>query len=207
MYEYEFISELNKLEDTSVMTLQEQYRQGADIWEEEFDLIDAVLYTHMVPARMRNNILYTLLESKDSTRNFEVGDVVYVPKYKANGVQQTKGRKLLIITARDEDGTYTGHPFLTNYPDNPKANKFKSKYPHNLYIRDYATIMQDGPKPNREAFIRVDELDTWTDEDFSQEGSGTWKGHVKPEFFDFVMTGRNNFKSGNHDANSKLFWE
>lgn len=86
-----------------------------------------------------------------------------------------------------------------------KANKNSKKFPNNLYISDYSTILETPDNNNKPGIIKIDEVHYFTNENLSDHGS--WKGHANKEFQQFVRDAYNNYRSGRSDLNASLYWE
>lgn len=111
--------------------------------------------------------------------------------------------RILIITKKDfsngKSPIYSG--FLLSSQVR-KAN-INSKYQNNIYIKNYSTILDRGAKYDKEAIIRVDDMITFSEDNFSP--SGTYKGTVTDEFFNFILNCANNYK--NHKSNKNMIWD
>jgi hypothetical protein len=67
-----------------------------------------------------------------------------------------------------------------------KANYYNKGFPNNIYIKDYSTILDRGPKREAEVFINLSDCYTIEEAKMDRESSGLWKGHAKPEFISFI---------------------
>ena len=129
------------------------------------------------------------------SREFKPKDIVMVNDFA--GVH-----RILIITKidkKDNNDIYYGYLLSSNVK---KANK-NSKFSNNIYINNYSTILDRGPKNSKEAIIKIDDLRSFTKNNFSK--SGTYKGTVTDEFFDFILKCADNYK--NRIRNSKIYCE
>lgn len=137
-------------------------------------------------------------DNNPDTRTYKVGDIVMVNDDVA-GVH----RILIINKINQADGElpkYNGYLLSSNMN---KANKNNPKFPNNIYISDYATILKKGNPISKPAIIKVDSLIEFDHSSFSS--SGTWKGHVTDEFFNFIKTCADNYRS--NKSNAEMFWE
>ena len=131
------------------------------------------------------------------SREYEPKDIVMVNDDVA-GVH-----RILIITKKHSNNSnshiYSGFLLSSKIQ---KAN-INSKYPNNIYIKNYSTILDRGAKYDKEAIIRVDDLRTFNENNFSK--SGTYKGTVTDEFFNFILKCANNYQ--NHISNKNMVWD
>ncbi len=67
-----------------------------------------------------------------------------------------------------------------------KANYYNSRFPNNIYIKDYSTILARGPLREAEAFINLSDLYTIEERLMDLDRGGIWKGHATQEFIDFI---------------------
>lgn len=164
---------------------------------------------HIEESKSLEEILYEGVYNDYDERNksFEVGDVVLTKYYSTRSRQMVSAHRIMIITSIKQDGgvtQYEGYPLKT---DRGKSNKYPGGYPNSLSINNYKTILVPGenvPYPEREAFIDVRDFARFRSYDISPQAS-SYAGHVTDEFYEFVMKGRNNYKSGRD--NSNLHWE
>ena len=135
-------------------------------------------------------------QNNPNFRAYEPKDIVMVN-------DKTFGtHRILIITKKDNqenNPVYSGYILSSNIN---KANKY-SKYENNIYIKNYSTILQTGAKNDKEAIIKLDELKSFTKDAFS--ASGTYKGTVTDEFFNFILSCIQNIKR--NITNKEITWE
>lgn len=137
---------------------------------------------------------------------YKVGDIIMTNRYKSHGSYvEDSQHKILVVTSRVEsDGIINYEGFLLSSKAKEKSNKYNERYPHNIYINPYNSILYKGaPSNKQEVFIRVDDLVKFTNMDLSI--SGSWKGKASWEFLNFVQRCANNYRAGKD--NSKIFWE
>gem|GEM_PF-169151 len=194
---------------SKMMTLQDDYRRGADIWYNEWDLANALCYQHDVPKRVRFELLYKLMKAIDKQGEYEVGDIVYLPEF--NGVCEKAERehRIFVITSKEDDGSYKGYELRGNNPDRPKSNKDASAYHYNIFIKNYSDIIEYGEMVVLEAYVSVNRLMHFTNDDLFPQGKnkrGTWKGRVKPKFLRLVDKAAENFRNYEEISNRRLEW-
>lgn len=185
------------IDESDVISLDEFVKiHGDDYgWEET---LEEALYDYEEDER--------LYESNDQEKIFNPGDIIMTRNYYSTSSHQKRRddpHRILLITSKEEEGgkiKYSGFLLSSKVE---KANK-EGKYPNNIYIRDYGTILSAGQKVSMEALIRVDDIVEFTNKDLSN--SGTKKGEASKEFIDFVNKCRNNYESGNSKDNFKLQW-
>lgn len=173
------------LEESDVIPLNEfLIHHGAEtIWEET---LEEALETELVGAQKEE---------------YKVGDII-MPKslYSHSSRKRVDPHKIMLIQSKKEENgiiRYRGF-LLSSKVEN--SNKY-GKYPNNIYIEDYATILYKGPRQHKEAFIRVDDIVEFTNKDLST--SGVWKGSVSYSFFRFVNNCYNNYKRGISNLNRR----
>lgn len=131
-----------------------------------------------------------------NSREYNVKDIVMVT------LPESGVHRILIITKiKKKDGEIQYGGFLLSSQIN-KSNKV-SKYTNNIYINNYGTILASGNKIDKEAIIKVDKINYFTKNNFSS--SGTYKGTVTDEFFNFIMNCKNNYDK--HISNKNMSWE
>lgn len=84
-----------------------------------------------------------------------------------------------------------------------KANYNNKKFPNNIYIDNYASILAKGPCYNTKSFINLSDLYTIKEEEID-EHSSLWKGHATQEFIEFIDDAVNKIKNGQNAAN--IYW-
>lgn len=97
---------------------------------------------------------------------------------------QAPHRIYLIERAKGPIGNRTFKGYLLSSKV-AKANYFNKRFPHNIYIEDYGTILAAGPVAHKQAFINLGDLYTIKESKLSQTG-GLWKGKASQEFIDFI---------------------
>lgn len=195
------------------VTIQERYEQGIIVPDYQLSLLYALCKENFVIFDASRVQLNESVDDEIDPTQYKVGDIVFVPN-NFKGASSSQGHKVLIVTSvvDNEDGfSYTGHPFLSDHPNNRKSNKHNPKYPNNLYIDNYSSVLKSRPYAvDYQAFIRVDELNEFTNADLSRKFNGkfrNYKGTVKPEFLRWVLDGARNYKSGNQEKNRNKFWQ
>lgn len=138
-----------------------------------------------------------LYESARDKTSYSVGDILMLDTGMKNIGHPIKPHRIFVINAVKEDDktTYGGFIMSSSIGYSNKNNK---RYPNNIYISDYSTIIEEGPKPHKEAYINLDQLQEFTSDEL---GSGHYKGHTTDEFINFIKNCLNN------KDNSKVFWD
>ena len=79
--------------------------------------------------------------------------------------------RILIISSfyNGDNNTFKGYLLSSKVA---KSNINNKKFPNNIYIKDYSTILERGPKYHKEAFIKVDDLVEFTKDNLE---SGSFK--------------------------------
>lgn len=138
----------------------------------------------------------------DQKKTFQVGDILMTASFDSHGQKIMSPHRILVITAKRLSGDvmeYEGYLLSSKVS---KSNKY-GKYPNNIYIKDYSTILAKGSPAAKEAFIRVDDLVRFTSKDLST--SGTWKGSISNEFGEFLYKCIRNYRTGK--SNADMYWE
>ena len=84
-----------------------------------------------------------------------------------------------------------------------KANYNNKKFPNNIYIDNYASILAKGPRYNTKNLINLSDLYVIKEEEID-EHSSLWKGHATQEFIEFIDNTVNKIKNGQDTAN--IYW-
>ena len=180
--------------DIKIQKLTEDYFGEGDIWEDDFieELSSEELKEDATVKQSR--------EQKMSPGNIIMVTNFYSPSF--GGMVKFSPHRVLVTAGEEirEDGIKQYYGFLLSSKYN-KSNKFKPKYSDNIYINNYGTILEKGSKVDKEVFINVSDLVSFTDEDISK--SGYWKGKVSSEFAEFIETVVSNVGTG---KNKDLFW-
>lgn len=135
-------------------------------------------------------------DNNPNSREYNVKDIVMVND------ENIGPHRILIITKKEsKDGNTVYKGFLLSSKVN-KAN-IHSRYENNIYIKNYGTILDRGNKIDKEAIIRIDDVRTFTKDNFSS--SGTYKGTVTDEFFDFIRKCAYNLL--HNISNKNMTWE
>ena len=135
------------------------------------------------------------LEESFNPKEFNPKDIVMIK-------DDAGVHRILIVTKiekKSDNISYGGYLLSSNVK---KANK-NSKYSNNIYINNYSTILAKGPKINKEAIIKVDNIRTFDKSNL--DVSGNYKGTVTDEFFNFILKCASNYK--NNRSNKDIFWE
>lgn len=144
-----------------------------------------------------------LLESSKD-KKIKPGDIImtrrfYSPSF--NGFVDNKPHRILVVTDSVEDNgttSYNGYVLSSKYN---KSNKYLKSHPDKLYIENYGTILEIGPKADVQAAIDISDLVTFTDKDLSN--SGFYKGTANQEFIEFIKKAAANVGTG---KNKDVFW-
>ena len=154
-------------------------------------------------------LLYDLDEDDtvrdDQDKVFEVGDIIMTNNYTSSSSGKQNGdphKILLIYSKRVTEDTIQYAGFLLSSKEE-KAN-IHGRYPNNIYIEDYSTILSKGTKVHIPAIIRVDDLVTFTNHDLSTRG--TWKGVASLESRKFIADCYQNHKDKNDKLNFNMKW-
>ena len=84
-----------------------------------------------------------------------------------------------------------------------KANYNNKKFPNNIYINNYASILAKGPRYNTKNLINLSDLYVIKEEEID-EHSSLWKGHATQEFIEFIDSTVNKIKNGQDTSN--IYW-
>lgn len=84
-----------------------------------------------------------------------------------------------------------------------KANYNNKKFPNNIYINNYASILAKGPRYDTKNLINLSDLYIIKEEEID-EHSFLWKGHATQEFIEFIDSTVNKIKNGQDTAN--IYW-
>jgi len=122
---------------------------------------------------------------------------------RANGMSIESPHRVFII----ENATGApGHRIFKGYLLSSrveKANYNNKKFPNNLYIDNYASIISKGPTYEVASIINLSDLYTIKEEEID-ERSTLWKGHATQEFIDFIDNAISKLNSGQSIAN--MYW-
>ena len=83
------------------------------------------------------------------------------------------------------------------------ANYNNKKFPNNIYINNYASILAKGPRYNTKNLINLSDLYVIKEEEID-EHSSLWKGHATQEFIEFIDSTVNKIKNGQDTSN--IYW-
>ena len=154
--------------------------RGKHLWEYEESLEDALGI--ISPYDIDINIL---CEDKDREKHFVHGDILMVPQWNSseNGKIELPHRIIVIDSVKyKEEITYTGRVLSSQIKN---SNRYNPKYPNNVYINNYDTILSNGRKVGEKpVYVNVSDIITFTNKELSD--SGTWKGHISNEFDAFL---------------------
>lgn len=98
---------------------------------------------------------------------------------------QTPHRIFVVEDATGEIGSRIFRGYLISSQVR-KANYYDKRFPNNIYIKDYSTILARGPQRNDEVFLNLADCYTIDEKLMDRESSGLWKGHATQEFIDFI---------------------
>lgn len=194
---YTIEKKLFDIDESDVVSLNEFIDMNGDDygWEES---LEESLYEYEEDDR--------LYESSDQDKVYEPGDIIMTRNYyspSSHKKMKENPHKILLVTSKQEsNGVVYYRGFLLSSKVN-KANK-EGKYPNNIYIDNYSSILSSGANSNKEAIIRVDDLVQFTNKDLSH--SGTKKGEASKEFIEFVKKCYENYRSGNSKYNFNQQW-
>lgn len=147
--------------------------------------------------------LYEAELEGDQLKEYEVGDIIMpITAHSPSSNTDVEPHKVLLIQTKDtgEDGIIKYKGFLLSSKVR-KSNKYGG-YPNNIYIEDYSSILYRGKPENKEAFIRVDDIVEFTNQDLDTHG--VWKGRVSNAFFNFVNNCYKNYQQGK--SNKYKYW-
>lgn len=175
--------------------------KGKYLWEYEESLEEEL--SIISPYDIDINIL---CEDKDREKHYVNGDILMVPQWESseNGRIYLPHRIVVIDSVVNNDNdliTYTGRVLSSQIHN---SNKYNDRYPNNIYINDYDTILSSGRGTGgKPVFINVGDTITFTNTDLSD--SGTWKGHITDEFNEFLSVCIQNYKE-DRLKNRDIFW-
>ena len=200
-YSEEMIKNLNDTTQDSI-TLQEFYKKyGTDYsWDYEETLEEVIENESLNPY---NEELQLKIEEAEFKKPLKVGDIIMPKKFISNGKVVDSAHRILVVSIIENDNgkvVYKGYILSSQLH---KANKYGG-YPNNIYIKNYGTILAGGAKSDKEAFIRVDDVVSFTKDDL--DVSGFWKGEVTEEFLKFIKKCRENYLK-NPNLNKTVYWE
>lgn len=173
------------------------------IWEStpEEDLQEAITANKLVgePIPQRLQEAYkkylsgmSLTEAvSDIEKQYRVGDIVFV-----NPASNPIGWHRFLITksVKMPDDTYKYEGLVFSSKIN-KSNLRTLAYPDNIYIDNYDWMLQSGGFSRKPCYVNVREIFTFYSDEFSE--SGTYKGTVKPSFWEFITQCKR--RVGTHD--------
>lgn len=137
-----------------------------------------------------------LNESHRDKNNIMPGDVVFVQ------LPNEGDHRILVIT-KINNNEFEGC-LLSSRID--KANINNKKYPHNIFIRNYNSILDGNENiSNRSIIVKTDSLIRFN-LDQIESNSGWFKGRVSKEFFDFISICIENAKNNNISGNKDKTW-
>lgn len=183
------IYEFSEIDEDDIVSLNEFFDiNGNDYaWEESLE-----------------EALYESQLEGDQLKEYEVGDIIMPTRYRSSlSGSDVDPHRILIISSKKKgnDGIieYRGFALSSRVE---KANKNNPKYPNNIYIQDYSSILYRGKSLKKEAIIRVDDIVSFTNEDLDTRG--VWKGKASFKFMRFIDNCYKNYKNGGD--NSKKRW-
>jgi len=175
------------------------------------DLLNDVNYTWDYPDTLEDALFDsdTLLESTFNNRFGQIvkGDIIMAN----NGVSSrnsgidilTPHRVYIIEDAVGKPGSRTFRGYLISSKVE-KANYYNKKFPNNIYIQNYDTILEKGKRFFSENLINLADLYTIEESKISVD-STIWKGHAKDEFIDFIDEVALKIKNGEDTSN--IYWQ
>lgn len=174
--------------------------RGKHLWEYEESIEEALGI--ISPYDIDVNIL---CEDRDREKKFVGGDILMVPQWNStqNGKIELPHRIVVIDSVIKEDKIlYTGRVLSSQIKN---SNKYNSRYPNNIYINNYDSILSLGRKIGaKPIYINISDIITFTNDDLSD--SGTWKGHISDEFRLFMDMCISNYEK-DKTLNKSIFWE
>ena len=121
----------------------------------------------------------------------------------AAGLEILTPHRVFII----EDATgEPGHRIFNGYLISSrieKANYNNKKFPNNIYINNYASILAKGLRYNTKNLINLSDLYVIKEEEIDKHSS-LWKGHATQEFIEFIDNTVNKIKNGQDTSN--IYW-
>lgn len=181
--------------DTPCISVDELSTEDAWVSTAEEDLIEESLIHQWLCESGEIN------ESNDQDKIYQPWDIIMINTHDIPGLEK---HRILLVESGVIDGgcEYSGFEFSSNLN---KANKNNNKYPDNLYISSYASILQGKSDINKPIILKIDHLVKFTNKNLSEHG--THKGRVNDEFREFVKEAYNNYKNGRSDLNATKYWE
>ena len=174
--------------------------RGKHLWEYEESLEEALGI--ISPYDLGINIL---CEDKDREKKYVTGDILMVPQWNSseNGRIELPHRIVVIDSVEKKDKIYYTGRVLSSQIKN--SNKYNDKYPNNIYIGNYDSILSIGRTVGEKpVYINISDIITFTNEDLSD--SGTWKGHISKEFERFMHDCISNYEK-DKTINKDIFWK
>lgn len=196
-----------KIREAMTKKLREEYEEREFIFEGVEDYEPQTLGEFFKENDREDYLWYESLdeESKNNREiQYKVGDIIMPTRYFVDGSYvENSPHKILVITSKkinDNKIVYQGFLFSSK---THKSNINNKNYPNNIHIKNYKSISYKGNPLDKESFIRVDKLITFTNEDL--DVSGSWKGSATWDFMRFVQDCMNNYRS--KKDNSSIVWE
>ena len=152
---------------------------------------------------------------EDYKIDINIGDIVLVYEYVSSetGNREVKSYRIFVVqNIKKEYGKpnkYEGYELQTfgNQPKR-KANIFnqdKDQYANNIWIGDFFSILDKGPKTiENECYIDVEHKYCFNDLELKEDGY--WKGAISFEFSKFIKQCIKNAQNGDIEANKKMQW-
>lgn len=190
-----------------VGTLKDLLESGAG-WEENEETFYEDLYSSIYDEE------YSKIEEEWNKQPFGYGDIIMVNKSKTSSTGSNfkdPHRVFILTSSTDSNGTqrYSGYELSSNVRKSNRNILLSGEVPNrdwwksNIYINNYKTILEDGAQSDREAYIDLGTLYTFTNKELSN--TGVKKGVANEEFKKFVKDTLT--KISNNEDVSRVFWE
>ena len=163
-----------------------------DYWDDSDESLEDVLYWD-------DELNYEDLFETWNGMPFDEGDIVMLDDNQ-NGLSL---HRIYIITSLldpNEGPEYEGFELSSNIS---KANLNNPKYPYNILIKNYGSILKEGNNPNKDAIIKIDQRFTFNSDAFVEHRAK--KGICSDLFNKFISTVVTKYENG-LDI-SKDYWD
>ena len=130
---------------------------------------------------------------------FEEGDIVMLD----DGLGGLSKHRLYVITSLldpNEGPEYEGFEMSSNLS---KANLYNPKYPHNILIKNYGSILKKGNNPDKDVIIKIDQRFTFNSDAFVKYNAR--KGICTDMFNKFISAVVTKYENG--IDTSKDYWD
>ena len=130
---------------------------------------------------------------------FEFGDIVMTNENQG-GISTHRIYIVNSLIDPDNGPEFEGYELSSNIS---KANLNNPKYPYNILIKNYGSIIEQGSAPDKDVIIKIDQLHQLDSDSFVE--SKPLKGRCKELFNKFINTER--LKYENNINTSKDYWD